>query len=445
MTTVKISLLAPFNPPSLSRTWSSQPHHSLPLLATASSDKSVRVYSLTSFNLISTIEGGHKRSIRSIAWKPGTKGESVLATGSFDSSAGIWRRWDNDMVPRPERQEIEIGSGSNGEEEEEEEWRFAVVLDGHESEVKSVAWSAGGNFLATCSRDKSVWVWEEMEDDNFETIAVLQEHEGDVKCVVWHPEEELLASSSYDDTIRLYKEDIDDWTCISLLKGHNSTVWSIDFEPTSNPSLVATGNISSPVSTRFLEMRNAAGPRLVSTSDDLTIRIWSRVPRETDGALGEHGMIPSRIRTGSIEEEWTEEAQFPQAHTRAIYSVAWSKRTGRVVSAGGDGKIVVYEERWRSGDRTSTTPGNDHTPAKPENSQVGEGVQGTDSQRELTGDDAVAATEWVVLAEMPAAHGVYEVNHVCWAKRFDKGRTKDEEVIISTGDDGATKAWILGS
>jgi cytosolic iron-sulfur protein assembly protein CIAO1 len=191
MATGRIGLLAPFAPPSLSRTWSSQPHHSLPLLATASSDKSVRIYSLTSFNLISTIEGGHKRSIRSVAWKPGTKGESVLATGSFDSSAGIWRRWDNDTVPRPEQQEREDGNGSNEEEEEEEEWRFAVVLDGHESEVKSVAWSAGGNFLATCSRDKSVWIWEEMADDNFETIAVLQEHEGDVKCVVWHPEEEV--------------------------------------------------------------------------------------------------------------------------------------------------------------------------------------------------------------------------------------------------------------
>jgi hypothetical protein len=32
-----------------------------------------------------------------------------------------------------------------------------------------------------------------------------------------------------------------------------------------------------------------------------------------------------------------------------------------------------------------------------------------------------SATEWFVLAEIEGAHGVFEINHVCWA-RADKGR-----------------------
>ena len=166
-----LSLLSTVTPPSFSRAWFTAAHPSLPMVATCFSDKLVRIYSLTSFTLLSTISGGHKRSVRTCAWKPNLKGESVLATGSFDASVGIW-------------QSSEIGGDPEGKNDEED-WRFAIVLDGHESEVKSVAWSTGGNLLASCSRDKSVWIWEEVGEDDFETIAVLQEHEGDVKCVSW--------------------------------------------------------------------------------------------------------------------------------------------------------------------------------------------------------------------------------------------------------------------
>ncbi|RPB24111.1 WD40 repeat-like protein [Terfezia boudieri ATCC MYA-4762] len=341
------------------RAWLSAPHPTLPLLATCSSNKTVQISSLRTFTPLSTIEGGHKRSIRSVAWKPNTgpqdNPESVLATGSFDATAGIWRRHEGQHEEHIHSHDHNNEYGRYGEEEEvEEEWRFAVVLDGHESEVKSVAWSAGGSFLATCSRDKSVWVWEEMDDDNFETIAVLQEHTQDVKCVKWHPEEEC----------------------------------GIYFEP--KPS------------------HGSAFSRLVSCSDDLTVRIWTRTSSSDSTSF--INKPPSILRTNSIEEQWTETACLPAAHTRTIYSVSWcASQPGRIVSCGGDGKLVVYEE------------------FEVEAQEHGEKKK-----------------EWRIVAEVGGAHGVCEVNNVCWAKRWDKGkRFEGEDLVISTGDDGMVSFWEL--
>ena len=349
------------------------------------------------------------------------------------------------MNPKPETKEEEdfTPGGDNVEEEDDaEEWRFAIVLDGHESEVKSVSWSAGGNYLATCSRDKSVWIWEEVGEDDFETIAVLQEHEGDVKSVAWHPEEEMLASGSYDDDIRLWREDIDDWGCVGILKGHSSTVWAVEWE---GLGMRIAGDVESARTEEqqaWVTRREVSGPRLLSCSDDKTIRVWRRRPKER----GPQQNKLSIIRTGSIEEDWVEEGRLPQTHERTIYSVSWSKKTGRIVSTGGDGSIIVYEERWKSKIEPPRTETKDDAMAGIENGDEVAAEAGATREEEASeaAERDLHVTDWVVLARLNNAHGVFEINHVQWARRADKGkRSEDEEVIVSTGDDGVVKVWTF--
>jgi WD40 repeat protein len=425
--------LATLTPPSSSRTWQTAPHPTLPIVASACSDRSVRVYSLTSFTLLHSITGGHKRSVRAVSWKPGTKGQSVLATGSFDSSAGIWRREEQSSNEDDLTNRRVGGAEDEDGRDDDDDYQFSCILDGHESEIKSLSWSPTGQYLATCSRDKSVWIWEELEDDNFETIAVLQEHDGDVKCVAWHPEEDLLASASYDDSVRLYREDADDWvqvSCIAGERGHSMTVWWVEFEGSgmSKKDFRAQRDALSDEQQQHIDGLEQSGPRLATCSDDRTIRIWRRKPREQPNASSNTG-IPSIIRSAAIDEDWYQEAVLPQVHERAIYSVSWSQTTGMIVSAGSDGKIIVYKERWRK-----SMANGDGAEQNGEHMEV-DGGQGAEPQ---------SLTEWVVVAELFSAHDVFEINHVTWAKRADKGkRWEGEEVVVSTGDEGEVKVWTL--
>lgn len=409
-----LGLLAELSSPSPTRTWQSAPHPHLPIVATATSDKTVSVYSLRDFRLLSTITGGHKRSIRSVAWRDdGKKGESVLATGSFDSSVGIWKREDaySNAEGGPPGSSFgddldQTSEGFVGREdirsEEGEDWQFAVLLTGHDSEVKCVAFSPSNpSLLATSSRDKSLWIWEAIsEEDDYETIAVLTEHSGDVKCVAWHPEREILASASYDDSIRFWRdiEEEGDWGCIGCIEGHEGTVWGIAWEP----------RMKSDVDKEL---------RLGSCSDDLTVRIWKKIEPEKREER-KPDALPSIIRPRSTTEMWQQDAILPQMHSRSIYAIAWSRVSGMMVSCGGDGNIYVYKE------------GQDNE-------------QKQDSQS-MDIDGQPQSTTWQVVAQMEGAHEDYEINHVCWARRQDREkRREDEEVVLSTGDDGIVRVWTL--
>ncbi|KAF3765939.1 WD40 repeat-like protein [Cryphonectria parasitica EP155] len=461
---VRLEALPPFKPELNQRAWASIPHPTLPLLATCHA-KAVTVYSLSTLSSHSTLAGGHARSVRTAAWKPALPPHKLcLVTASFDSTAALWR-WDGDNIPFSGAEdaaggglEVEIkrangissrsqttaaADNSSDKSDDDEDWEYTLVLEGHESEVKSAAFSPAGQFLATCSRDKSVWIWEDVgsteAEDEWETVAVLSEHDGDVKCVAWCPDvpgrtgrgnygSDVLATSSYDDTVRVWREDGDgEWVCVAVLEGHDGTVWGVQWE-------------ANPDRKRF--------PRLMTFSADRTIRVWTLKEDDETGMEGDGrnpmfrsglGGIPNTMRA-SLREEWKCTAILPAAHTRDVYSASWSASTGLVASTGSDGVIAIYREEEEEQEEEEPQPG--------ENGHLPTGLPNGSEQSETLGsevamDGPAGSRNWKLLTTVKNSHGPHEVNHITWCRRFDPGSDARgiEEMLITTGDNGVVKPW----
>ena len=131
----------------------------------------------------------HSRSIRSVAFAPLASPHLILATASFDGMVSIW-----------ECDSSHLDDLDMEDDDEDVTTRFEPIaqLEGHENEVKCVSWNMTGSLLASCGRDKTVWIWEcflpgtvgggavmsggdqpQQDEGDFECLAVLQGHDGE--------------------------------------------------------------------------------------------------------------------------------------------------------------------------------------------------------------------------------------------------------------------------
>lgn len=115
--------------------------------------------------------------------------------------------------------------------------------------MKCISWSPNSKKLASCSRDKNIYIWEKNADeDDFLCDNVLEGHTQDVKWVGWL-NASTLVSGSYDNTIKVWQYEDDDVVCSQTIEGHSSTVWSVVMHPPTK--------------------------NLLSISDDGSVRVWS--------------------------------------------------------------------------------------------------------------------------------------------------------------------------
>ena len=415
------------------RVWHVAIHPVRNLVATCSSDKTVRLWAprgratdrACEWVCTGLIEDFSTRTLRCSAWSPNGQ---FLAVASFDSTVSVW------ALASPPGQSAVL--------------EHVATLEGHDNEVKGVAWSPTGSLLATCSRDKSVWLWEYDERDaEFECAAVLHGHAGDVKAVKWHPARELLLSASYDDTVRAWGETEGDaeWICTETLEGHTSTVWSLAFSPD--------------------------GAHLATVSDDCSMIVWdASVPGPGDRGANDAGVIDAL--------RWRRAAVVKNAHSRTIFCVDWSPALPTAAAAaaaesapvrpppsamliatcGADDAIHLFtrapspsplvcnnmSEGGEGANGVSSSSSSTTTATTSDSSDAlhehGDGCNGLHadggahiSSGIAAGGDAATSASYVYVGGVEGAHSS-DINCVLWHPR-------DPGLLFSAGDDCCIRVW----
>jgi predicted NACHT family NTPase len=139
-------------------------------VATASQDKTAKVWDSSSGRLLLTLTG-HTESVNDVAFSPDGK---LIATSSHDRTVKIW-------------------DAQTGKE--------SMTLTGHTDGINRLMFSPDGKRLVTASRDKTAKVWDVRSGEELVTFSA---HEAQVWEVAFSPDGTRVASSGQDGNVRVW-------------------------------------------------------------------------------------------------------------------------------------------------------------------------------------------------------------------------------------------------
>ena len=230
------------------------------LVLSTSEDRTAKLWGLDG-SLIQTFKG-HKAGVWAADF---SQDQSKIVTASLDRTIGIWNL----------------------------EGKLLKTLKGHQDRVWNVKYSPQDRMIASASWDKTIKLWTPGGD----LITTLEGHRDRVRGINFSSDGKILASASWDKTIKLWDVErsielnkpvilatltghddavndvtfIDDQTIVSASKDGTLIIW--DLTDMTRPSLqkILIGHEDRVNSVSY----NRETSKIISTSDDKTVKIWS--------------------------------------------------------------------------------------------------------------------------------------------------------------------------
>jgi len=346
-------------------------------LATAGNDGAAKVWDAWSGQELLTL-GGHSGGVLGVAFSPDGK---RLATAGNDGSAKVWDAGSGKELVRltlpgysghvvsvafsADGKRLAVGSSDNTAKVLEA-WngRELLNLRGHSNWVTSVAFSPDGKRLATASYGGTAKVWDSVSGQE---LLTLRGHSGGVLDVAFSPDGKHLATASADETAKLW--DAVNGQELLTLRGHEDQVSSVAFTP--DGKSLATASLD----------KAAKVWDVVSGQELLTLRGSSPVQ---DLAFSPNGKSLATA-TDNETKVWDAGSGKELLTLRGQYfPVAFSADGKRLATASGDAAAKVWDAE--SGKELLTLRGHE--------SQVDSVAFSPDGKRLATASDDETARVW---------------------------------------------------